>query len=153
MTCTNTPTPSADIRDPHRNLRSNIATIATIKAMCGQDFGLERKLNENRRTFRFADTDVLDQVDLISITNEARAVHNREVGRLFAAPVAWLVKAVVRWNERQALRRHLQEQSDHTLKDYGIRHDQIDAVVSGSLKRGPLKLETAVDASKYQMAA
>ncbi len=153
MTRTNTPTHPADIRDPHRNLRSNIATIATIKAMCGQDFGLERKLNENRRTFRFADTDVLDQVDLISITNKARAVHNREVGRLFAAPVAWLVKAVVRWNERQALRRHLQEQSDHTLKDYGIRHDQIDAVVSGSLKRGPSKLETAVDAFKYQMAA
>ncbi len=150
MTRTNTPTHPADIRDPHRNLHP---TVDTLNAMCGQDFGLARKLNENRRTFRFADTDVLDQVDPFAIANRARVLRSRELRRLFIAAVAWLVKAVVRWNERQALRRHLQEQSDHTLKDYGIRHDQIDAVVSGSLKRGPLKLETAVDAFKYQMAA
>ncbi len=62
-------------------------------------------------------------------------------------------KAVVRWNERHAQRRHLQELPDYMLKDIGIRRDQIDAVVSGSLKRGPSKLETAVDTPPYRMAA
>ena len=102
---------------------------------------------------RFADTDVLDRVDPLAIVNRARVMRQRELGRLFAAPVVWLVKAVVRWNERNTLRRHLQEQSDHMLKDYGFRRDQIDAVVSGNLKRGPSKLETAVDAPQYRMAA
>ncbi len=150
MTRTNTPTHQTDIRDPHRNLRP---TIATIKAIYGQDFGLEHLVNENRRPFRFADTDVLDQVDLISITNRARVLRSRELGRLFIAAVAWLVKAVSTWNKRASLRRHLQEQSDHMLNDYGIRRDQIDAVVSGSLKREPSKSETAIDAPQNPMAA
>ncbi|MEE8625380.1 MAG: DUF1127 domain-containing protein, partial [Acidiferrobacterales bacterium] len=72
---------------------------------------------------------------------------------LFIAAVAWTVNAVVRWNTRHGQRRHLSDLSDHHLRDIGIRRDQIDAVVSGRLKRGTSKLETAVDASKYQMAA
>ena len=103
--------------------------------------------------YRFADTEILNPVDPLAIVNETRAIRNREVRRLFAAPVVWLVKAIVRWNERDTLRRHLRKQSDHMLKDYGIRRDQIDAVVSGSLKRGPSKLETAVDTPPYRMAA
>ncbi len=78
--------------------------------------------------------------------NRARVLRARELRHLFilfAAPVVWLVKAVVRWNERYTLRQRLQELPDHMLKDIGISRDQIDAVVSGSLKRGPTKLETA----------
>ncbi len=88
--------------------------------------------------------------------NRARVLRARELRHLFilfAAPVVWLVKAVVRWNERYTLRQRLQKLPDRMLKDIGISRGQIDAVVSGSLKRGPSKLETAVDASKYQMAA
>ncbi len=49
-------------------------------------------------------------------------------------------KAVVRWNERHAQRRHLQELPDYMLKDMGIRRDQIDAIISGNLRRDPLAL-------------
>ena len=49
-------------------------------------------------------------------------------------------KAVVRWNERHVQRRHLQELPDYLLKDMGIRRDQIDAIVSGNLRRDPLAL-------------
>lgn len=150
MTRTNTPTHPANSSDPHRNLRP---TIATIKAMYGQDFGLERMLNENCKPVLFPATKVFDQADTLIILSKGRAMRNREVRRLLAAPFVWLAKAVARWNERQSLRRHLQELPDYMLKDIGIRHDQMDAVVSGSLKRGPSKLETADDASKYQMAA
>ncbi len=127
--------------------------IAYIEDMYGQDFGLEAVNQNNLRQYRFADTDVLDRVDPLAITNEIRVLRQRELGRLFTAPVVWLVKAVVRWNERYTLRRHLQELPDHMLKDVGIRRDQIDAVVSGSLKRGPSKLETAIDTPQYRMAA
>ncbi len=71
--------------------------------------------------------------------NRARVLCARELRHLFilfAAPVVWLVKAVVRWNERYTLRQRLQKLPDRMLKDIGISRGQIDAVVSGSLKRG-----------------
>ena len=127
-------------------------TVAFINDMYGQDFGLKAVNLNDRHGYRFADTDVLDRVDPLAIIIEARAMQQRELGRLFAAPVVWLVKAVVRWNERYTLRQRLQKLPDHMLKDIGIRRDQIDAVVSGSLKRGPSKLETAIDTPQYRMA-
>ncbi len=75
-----------------------------------------------------------------------RRYRRTDVHHLLAAPVIWLVKAVVRWNERNILRRRLQELPDYMLKDIGIRRDQIDAVVSGDLKREPSKVETAAAA-------
>ncbi len=124
-----------------------------VRELYGQDFSLRAGSPDNPPPFRFANTDVLDRVDPLTIIIEARDMQQRELGRLFAAPVVWLVKAVVRWNERYTLRQRLQKLPDHTLKDIGIRRDQIDAVVSGSLKRGPSKLETANDTPQHRMAA
>jgi uncharacterized protein YjiS (DUF1127 family) len=128
-------------------------TTAFIKEMYGQDLALRAGSQDDSPPFRFADTDVLDRADLLTILIEARTMQQRELGRLFAAPVVWLVKTVVRWNERNILRRRLQELPDYMLKDIGIRRDQIDAVVSGDLKREPSKVETAIDASQIRMAA
>ncbi len=72
----------------------------------------------------------------MAIINEARALQQRELRRLFTAAVAWTVNAVARWNTRHGQRRHLGDLPDHRLRDIGIRRDQIDAMVSGSLKRG-----------------
>ena len=140
MTRSDTPTRPTAAGDPARDLAP---TIAFIDDMYGQDFGLKAVNLNDRHGYRFADTDVLDRVDPLAIIIEARAMQQRELGRLFAAPVVWLVKAVVRWNERYTLRQRLQKLPDHMLKDIGIRRDQIDAVVSGSLTRGPSKVETA----------
>ncbi len=146
MTRYNTPTRPADAG-------ALAPTTAFIKEMYGQDLALRAGSQDDSPPFRFADTDVLDRVDPLAITNEIRVLRQRELGRLFAARVVWLVKAVVRWNERYTLRQRLQKLPDHTLKDIGIRRDQIDAVVSGNLKRGPSKLETANDTPQHRMAA
>jgi len=115
-------------------------TTAFIKEMYGQDLALRAGSQDDSPPFRFADTDVLDRVDPLTILIEARTMQQRELGRLIAAPVVWLVKlgrliaapvvwlvkAVVRWNERNILRRRLQEMPDYMLKDIGIRRDQIE---------------------------
>ena len=119
MTHYNTPTrpPDAGALAP---------TTAFIKEMYGQDLALRAGSQDDSPPFRFADTDVLDRVDPLTILIEARTMQQRELGRLIAAPVVWLVKAVVRWNERNILRRRLQEMPDYMLKDIGIRRDQIE---------------------------
>ncbi|MCZ6466376.1 MAG: DUF1127 domain-containing protein [Alphaproteobacteria bacterium] len=96
----------------------------------GQDVSLRAGSQDNHPPFRFAETDVLDRVDPLATPNRAR-----DLRRLFIAAVAWTVNAVSRWNTRHEQRRYLQELPDYLLKDIGIRRDQIDAVVSGSLKR------------------
>lgn len=60
-----------------------------------------------------------------------------------AALLTGLVKKIVRWSHRHALRHRLHELPDYLLKDIGIRRDQIDAVFSGILRREPLALSPA----------
>ena len=107
-----------------------------LRAMYGQDFGLLASSEDNHPPFRFADTKELDRVVPPAIPNRARVLRSRELRRLFMAAVAWTVNALVRWNTRHGQRRHLGALSDHHLRDIGIRRQQINAVVSGSLKRG-----------------
>ncbi len=92
------------------------------------------------------ETETRDHVDPLAIANRAHVLRARELRRLFIAAVAWTVNAVARWNTRHGQRRHLSDLSDHHLRDIGIRRDQIDAVVSGSLKLEPSKVETAAAA-------
>ncbi len=107
-----------------------------VSDLYGQDFGLGAGSADNHPPFRFAETDVLDRVDPLAIANRARDLRARELRRLFIAAVAWTVNAVARWNTRHGQRRHLSDLPDHLLRDIGIRRDQINAMVSGSLKRG-----------------
>ena len=60
-----------------------------------------------------------------------------------AALLTGLVQKIVHWNRNHLLRRRLENMPDYLLKDIGIRHDQIDAIVSGSLRRDPLALSPA----------
>ncbi len=64
--------------------------------------------------------------------------------RFFAAALERLVKAFIRWNQRNALNRRLQALPDYLLKDIGIGRGQIPAVVSGALKRQASPLAEAV---------
>ncbi len=114
-----------------------------VRELYGQDFGLRAGSADNHPPFRFAETEIRNHVDPLTIANRARDLRSRELRRLFMAAVAWTVNAVARWITRHAQRRHLSDLSDYLLRDIGIRRDQIDPVVSGSLKRGPSKLETA----------
>ena len=110
-----------------------------VRELNGQDFSPRAGSPDNHPPFRFAETEIRNHVDPLAAANRARVLRARELRHLFilfAAPVVWLVKAVVRWNERYTLRQRLQKLPDHMLKDIGISRDQIDAVVSGSLKRG-----------------
>ncbi len=110
-----------------------------VRELNGQDFSPRAGSPDNHPPFRFAETEIHNHVDPLAAANRARVLSARELRHLFilfAAPVVWLVKAVVRWNERYTLRQRLQKLPDHMLKDIGISRDQIDAVVSGSLKRG-----------------
>ncbi len=107
-----------------------------VSKLYGQDFSFRAGSQDNHPPFRFAETDVLDRVDPFVIANQARILRSRELRRLFIAAVAWTVNTVVRWNTRHGQRRHLSDLSDHHLRDIGIRRDQINAMVSGSLKRG-----------------
>jgi len=118
-------------------------TASFVRQLYGQDFGLRAGSADNHPPFRFAETEIRDHVDPSAIANRARDLRARELRRLFIAAVAWTVNAVARWNTRHAQRRRLSDLSDHLLRDIGLRRDQIDAVVSGSLKRRPSKLETA----------
>ena len=104
-----------------------------VRELYGQDFSLRASSTDNYSPLRFANTDVLDRVDPLAIINEARAMQQRDLRRLFTAAVAWTVNAVARWNTLHGQRRHLSDLSDHHLRDIGIRRDQIDALVSGSL--------------------
>ncbi len=116
-----------------------------VRELYGQDFGLGAGSADNHPPFRFAETENRNHVDPFAIANRARDLRARELRRLFIAAVAWTVDAVARWNTRHAQRRRLSDLPDHLLRDIGIRRDQID-VVSGRLKRGPSKLETAAAA-------
>ncbi len=107
-----------------------------VRELYGQDFSLRVGSEDNHPPFRFAETDVLDPVDPSVIANRARVLHSRELRRLFIAAVAWTVNAVARWNTRHGQRRHLSDLPDQLLRDIGIRRDQINAMVLGSLKRG-----------------
>ena len=107
-----------------------------VRELYGQDFSLRAGSQDNHPPFRFAETDVLDRVDPLAIANRASVLRSRELRRLFIAAVAWTVNAVARWNTRHGQRRHLSDLPDHLLRDIGIRRDQINAMVSGSLKRG-----------------
>lgn len=60
-----------------------------------------------------------------------------------AALLSGLVRKIVRWSHRHALRHRLHELPDYLLKDIGIERDQIGAIVSGSLKRDALALSPA----------
>ncbi len=102
----------------------------------GQDVSLRAGSQDNHPPFRFAETDVLDRVDPFAIANRARVLRSRELRRLFIAAVAWTVNSVARCNTRHRQRRHLSDLPDHLLRDIGIRRDQINAMVSGSFKRG-----------------
>ena len=117
-----------------------------VRELYGQDFGLRAGSADNHPPFRFAEPEIRNHVDPLAIANRARDLRSRELCRLFMAAVAWTVNAVARWITRHAQRRHLSDLSDYLLRDIGIRRDQIDPVVSGSLKRGPSKLETAAAA-------
>jgi uncharacterized protein YjiS (DUF1127 family) len=112
-----------------------------VHELYGQDFGLRAGSADDHPPFRLAETEIRNHVDPLAIANRARDLRS-----LFMAAVAWTVNAVARWITRHAQRRHLSDLSDYLLRDIGIRRDQIDAVVSGSLKRGPSKLETAAAA-------
>ena len=114
-----------------------------VRELYGQDFGLPAGSEDNHPPFRFAEPEIRNHVDPLAIANRARDLRSRELRRLFIAAVAWTVNAVARWNTRHAQRRRLSDLPDYLLRDIGLRRDQIDAVVSGSLKRRPSKLETA----------
>ncbi len=121
----------------HRETAAGLDQAARfVRELNGQEFGLRAGSADNHPPFRFADTDVLDRVDPLAIANRARVLRSRELSRLFIAAVAWTVNAVVRWNTRHGQRRHLSDLPDYLLRDIGIRRDQINAMGSGSLKRG-----------------
>ncbi len=107
-----------------------------VRELYGQDFSLRTVTQDNHPPFRFAETDVLDRVDPLATPNRARVLRSRELRRLFMAAMAWTANAVARWNMRHGQRRHLSDLPDQLLRDIGIRRDQINAMVSGSLKRG-----------------
>ena len=106
-----------------------------VGELYGRDFSLRIGSQDNHSPLRFANTDVLDQVEPLAIANRARVLRSRELRRLFIAAVAWTVNAVVGWNTRHGQRRHLSDLPDYLLGDIGIRRDQINAMVSGSLRR------------------
>ena len=107
-----------------------------VREQYGQDFSFRAGSQDNHPPFRFAETDVFDRLDTLTIANRASVLRSRELRRLFVAAVAWTVNAVARWNTRHGQRRHLSDLPDHLLRDIGVRRDQINAMVSGNLKRG-----------------
>ncbi len=110
-----------------------------VRELYGQDFSLRAGSRDNHPPFRFAETDVLDRLDTLTKANRASVLRSREMRRLFIAAVAWTVNAVGRWNTRHGQRRHLSDLPDYLLRDIGIRRDQINAMVFGSLKRGVME--------------
>jgi len=102
----------------------------------GRDFGVRSSSEPNVSPFQFAENETFTIVDATAIANRARALQARELRHLFAAAVAGATNAAARWTARNRQRQHLSKLSDHLLRDIGIRPDQINDVVSGSLKRG-----------------
>ena len=129
------------VRAPSRETAAGPGTgldqaASFVRELYGQDFSLRASSADNHSPLRFVNTNVLDQVEPLTIANRARDLRSRELRRLFIAAVAWTVNAVARWITRYGQRRRLSDLSEYLLRDIGIRRDQIDAVVSGSLKRG-----------------
>ena len=108
----------------------------SFRELYGQDFNVRAYSQDNHPSFRDAETDVLDQIDPLTITNRAPVLGSWELRRLFIDAVSWFFNAVARWNTRHGQRRQLSDLSDHQLRDIGIRRDQINTLVSGSLKEG-----------------
>ena len=109
--------------------------VSFVRHLHGHEFSLRAASQDNHPPYSSAETDVLDRVDPSAIAIRARVLRSRELRRLFIAAVAWTVNAVASWNMRRRQRRNLSDLPDHLLRDIGIRRDQIDAMVSGSLKR------------------
>lgn len=61
-------------------------------------------------------------------------------GWSLAATFASAFKAIFFGSQRGARKRHLEDMPDYLLEDMGIHRDQINAIISGSLKRDPLAL-------------
>ncbi len=104
--------------------------VSFVRELYDQDFSLRDGFQDNHPPFRFA------KVDTLAAAYRASVLRNTELRRLFITAVAWTVNAVARWNTRHGQRRHLSDLPDHLLRDIGILRDQINAMVSGSLKRG-----------------
>ena len=67
-----------------------------VRELYGQDLSLRAGSADNHSPLRFANTEVLDQVEPLAIANRARVLRSRELRRLFIAAVAWTVNAVAR---------------------------------------------------------
>ncbi len=81
----------------------------------------------------------IDQKPIDAGIRRARRLRSQYLAVLLTG----LVKKIVRWNRNHVLHRRLENMPDYLLKDIGIRHDQIDAIVSGSLRRDALALSPA----------
>ena len=92
------------------------------------------------RPHRYAPRAPVDQEAIEAAIRRARQLRSE----FFAAALERLVKAFIRWNQRNALNRRLQALPDYLLKDIGIGRGQIPAVVSGALKRQASPLAEAV---------
>jgi len=121
----------ADGQSPASGLTENV-----VCKLRGRDFDFRGGSQGNVPPFQFVVNENFNVVDAMAIANRARALQARELRRLFAAAVAWATNAAARWTARNRQRRHLSKLSDHLLRDIGIRPNQINDLVSGSLKRG-----------------
>ncbi len=75
-----------------------------VRELYGQDFGLRAGSADNHPPFRFAETEIRNHVDPLTIANRASVLRARELRRLFIAAVAWTVNAIARWNTRHVQR-------------------------------------------------
>lgn len=88
---------------------------------------------------RYTPSQPIERNAIVAGIRRARRLRSQNLSVLLSG----LVKKIVHWNQRQALRRHLNELPDYLLKDIGIERDQIGATVSGILRRDPLALSPA----------
>ncbi len=89
---------------------------------------------------RYAPRAPVDQEAIDAATRRAHQLRSE----FFTGALERVVKAFIRWNQRNALNHRLQALPDYLLKDIGIGRGQIPAVVSGALKRQPSPLAEAV---------
>ncbi len=137
-----------------RRLRSQYLTVlltGLVKKIVGwnRKYAPQRRL-ENMPDYLLKDIGIeRDQIDALvsgSLRQDPLAqspAGSQHLTVLLTGLVKKIVRNIVRWNQRQALHRHLHELPDYLLKDIGIRRDQVGAIVSGSLRRDPLALSPA----------
>ncbi len=89
---------------------------------------------------RYAPRTPVDQEAIKAAIRRARRLRSE----FFAAVLERVVKAFIRWNQRNALNHRLQTLPDYLLKGIGISRGQIPAMVSGALKRQASPLAEAV---------